>query len=1555
MTLPMETAMNSESALEGFRLSPQQLRVWLLQQGVAAGQALPYRATATVQMDGPLDHAALAAALKALCERHEILRTTFQCLPGMTIPLQVIGEAAEVVVDSVQRLSMNGQHTTVDATQAQAQSAHRPLLHVRLHQESPQRHRLQLELPALCTDAAGLTILVHDLSQAYAAQRGAATVEADTEPMQYADFAEWQLDLLNSEDAAAGLAHWQQTELSAARTASLPCARLQSTELAESQAFHPARLPIALDAALAEELIHGAARHQIAPATMLLAAWQILLWRLTEQTNSVVAVAYDGRNYAELQGGIGLYARHLPLAVPLTAHHTLVDVLRELQAVAEQAAAWQECFSWEAMGLMNAEESTVASLPFAFEATSSPAPVAAADVTFTMISADACCEQFQLKLHCAERADGLALQLLHDANIYSGEEVARVADQYGTLLRNLLHAPDLPIAAHSLLSEAARAELFTTLNTTAEDFGPPQLVHQLFEAQAAQHPNTVAACCDGRQLTYRELNDRANRLAASLQAQGVGSSPGRDTLVALDLDRSLDLLVAMLATLKAGGAYLPLDPHLPAERRATVLADAEPTVLLTAVEDCEHPPGFTGYQSPEIDPRSLAYVLYTSGSTGQPKGVGVTHANLVNYVQAIGQRLALAAAATYATVTTFAADLGNSAIFPALCSGGTLHIIRQERASDPNALADYFQQHPVDVLKIVPSHLAALLSSERASALLPRQRLLIGGEALRPDLVARVQALNPACAIINHYGPTETTVGVLTHPLPSPTEPSDPADSVSGSVSGSVRGETVPIGRPLANTHAYILDDALQPVPVWTPGELYIGGAQVSRGYLHRPANTAERFVPDPFSGVAGARLYRTGDLARVLPTGAIEFLGRLDHQIKIRGFRIELGEIEAALRSHAAVSAAVVIGQPTAAGEMRLIAYVAVGEDPPDLPADLPAQLQARLPDYMIPSALVPLAELPLTPNGKLDRRALPDPTMMQSDADEELALPRTQIEELVAGIWREVLGVDRVGLHDDFFALGGHSLMITRVAARLAATFEVELPFQLLFTRRTVAELVQAVAAALSGEASEEALPLVPVARTEQMPLSFAQQRLWFFDQLHPHSAVFNIPGALRLSGPLNVAALESTLSTIVQRHEILRTRFLTTAEGAAQSIQPPQPVTLPVNDLTHLPTAAQQAEVHQLITRDAQQPFDLARGPLLRLGLIQLADEEHIFYFTMHHIISDAWSMDLLVQEIAALYTASVTDTAAAVPELALQYADFAHWQRTWLQGDPLEQHLAYWRRQLANSPDGVTLPPDHRRPQEQEHQGRRASIDLPPELSEALRALSQREGTTLFMTLLTGFQLLVYHHTAQEDLVIGTNSANRSHAQTAGLIGFFVNQLVLRTNLKGNPTVRELLARVRTTALGAYAHQDLPFEKLVEELQPNRDLSRSLLFQMKFELQEGVSKELSLPQLTLEPVTWEHTIVRHDLHLFVRQNPASEGGAGLQATMLYNADLYEAQTIERWLAEYSFVLQSLVNEPTAQLADIHALLGAHRRTQQAETEATLAAASRQKLRRRQRQPV
>ena len=1000
-------------------------------------------------------------------------------------------------------------------------------------------------------------------------------------------------------------------------------------------------------------------------------------------------------------------------------------------------------------------------------------------------------------------------------------------------------------------------------------------LNYLFEAQVERTPGATALVHGHEQFTYRELNEWANRVGHYLIRLGVKA----EDRVGILMERSPAMIVSLLGVLKAGGCYVPLDPHYPQERLEFMQADAGVRVLLTAsaIEELDQASENLGVG---VSKQQLAYLIYTSGSTGVPKGVAITHASAVCFIGWASEAFDRRALNGVLFSTSICFDLSIFELFVTLSNGGKVILAENALQLPELPAADH-----VTLINTVPSAMAELL---RMNAVPESVRVInLAGEALRQELVAEVYAKTEVEKVYNLYGPSEdTTYSTYTE----------------------VRtGEHVTIGTPIANTRAYVLDERWQIVQDGVTGELHLGGDGLARGYWQRPEVTAASFIPDQFSGEPGARLYRTGDLARYLDSGELEFLGRMDQQVKLRGFRIELGEIEAVLASHESVREAAVVVKEDKNGDKRLVAYVACGIETTS--KTLRSFLAERLPEYMLPQAFVLLPALPLTPNGKIDRRTL---QALEIKFESTGVMARTPVEEILSAIWAEVLGRETVSVHDSFFDLGGHSLLATQAISRIRDVFGQEVSLRALLENQTVASLAQIVEG--GNLLGPKAPPIVRVERTERAPASFAQQRLWFLNQLEPGSVFYNMPTVTKLTGTLNLEALERALTEIVRRHEVLRTTFTSVDGEPWQVISPAEPFPLPLIDLSEMPLKARETEVQRLINEEIVFPFDLERGPLMRGRLLRLSAAEHVVLLTMHHIVLDLWSTTILIREIATLYRAYCEDQPSPLTELPVQYADFAHWQREWFQGAMFEQQLHYWRQQLAGVPAALELKGKKPPPSVLTFRDAKQKFELSKELMQKLRDLGRQTGVTLFMSLLAAFDVLLYRYSGQTDLLVGTPIAGRNHLETESLIGFFVNTLVLRTDLSGDPTFIDVLQRVREVCLEADAHQELPFVKVVEELHPDRSAFHSALFQVMFVLQNIEVEKLELPGLSLSVTQKENRTAKVDLLLSMWEKDEGMGGF-----LKYNTDIFDDSMIEKMIKHFQTLIENLVVNPHQHLSD------------------------------------
>ncbi|WP_271835357.1 non-ribosomal peptide synthetase [Dolichospermum lemmermannii] len=1080
------------------------------------------------------------------------------------------------------------------------------------------------------------------------------------------------------------------------------------------------------------------------------------------------------------------------------------------------------------------------------------------------------------------------------------------------------------------------ATLSPTTYSTTRKLMLKQCIHELFKAQVARTPQAIAVVFRDKQLTYQELDLQTDLLANYLQKLGVGTG----VLVGICLDRSLEMIVGLLGILKAGGAYLPLDPNYPAERLNYMIQDAQISVLVTQEKwstlisdysgtiiclDSQHDAIFDHSDSEArprnrhlvntVKPDHLAYVIYTSGSTGKPKGVMIEHQSLVNFTQMAIAQYNISTGDRILQFSSISFDVAAEEIYPGLSCGATLVLRTEEMISSVSSFVQQSQDWQITVWDL-PTAYWHLIVNELAMnpiALPESLRLvIIGGERVLPERVKTwLKDIGHFPQLINCYGPTETTVAASICCL----------SSLSAT---QLERTEIPIGKPMGdNIEIYILDQNLESVPTETIGEIYIGGAGLAKGYLYRPELTAEKFIKNPFDN---SKLYKTGDLGRYLPDGNIEFLGRIDNQIKFNGFRIELEEIESLLNQHPQVFQSIVILREDVPGNKRLVAYIVPSSREEINCTTLQSFLKNQLPSYMMPSVFVSLDALPLTPNGKIDRQALPIP-----DIQETFVAPRNSQEETLAQIWGKVFGVEQIGIDDNFFQLGGHSLIATQIVSRIRDVFQIELSFGQLFANPTINDLIKVI---IQQQQLQQPLPLAkitPISREGYLPVSFAQERVYFIEQLAPSMTAYQFQESLRIKGNLNIDILEESLSEILRRHEIFRTTFPAVEGKLVQLIHPPQPVKLPVIDLSNFPKSEQESEVQRLTEIAVHEPFDISQLPLIRWTLLKLSNQEYVLVHVEHHMVHDGWSFNLFLRELLTLYQAYSEGKPSPLTEPSLQFADFAHWQRQWVLTEPAQAQLKYWQQKLAGSPPVLELPGDRPRPVEQTYQGGMVRMELPLDVCEALRKMGRQEGVTLFMSMFTVFVTMLYRYTGQEDLCVGSGVANRRWRETEGLIGMIVNNIVLRTDLSGNPTFRELLAQVRNVTLEGYANEDLPFDKVVEILKPERNLSYNPLFQVMFSFHDALLPDLNLPGLSIKQhETLNNKSAKFDLDVVVMPRSEQRVGRnsqeeakgieteGITLVWEYNSDLFDVTTIERMTGEYQTLVAEIVANPDQQIS-------------------------------------
>ncbi|MEO8153077.1 MAG: amino acid adenylation domain-containing protein [Rhizobacter sp.] len=1503
-------------------LSFAQARLWFLAQMQGVSQA--YHMPGSMRMMGAIDKVALKRALDRVVARHESLRTTFVTLDGE--PVQRI--APEDSGFALREIDLASHAQPQPALQQLAEEeASRafdfetgPLIRGLLVSLASDDHLLLVTMHHIVSDGWSMGVLEREVSTLYEAFGAGRDDPLPPLPIQYVDYAAWQREQMQGAVWKTQAEHWKATLRDAPPFLSLPTDHDRPAE----QRHDGGLVPLCLEPTLVRGLRALSKRHGTTLFTTVMAAWAAVLSRLSGQDDLVIGTPVANRGRTDLEPLIGFFVNTLAVRVDLSGEPRVADLLghvkTQLLAAQEHQGLPFEQVVELVMPPRSVAHTPVFQVMFSWQtldASQAPAP-AQADDTYVVA-------KFDLSLDLAEAGDTLAGGLEFATALFDRGTIERHRDYLVRALDAMVRDDTQPVDRLPLLGTPERERLLDEWNSTDTPFPGDPCLHELFEDWAARTPGAQAVVDAQGSMRYGELNAAANGLAHRLVALGVQP----DSRVAICLPRSVDMVVAVLAVLKAGGAYVPLDPSAPAQRQADMLRDSGAAVLIVsgvpsgdltadvAVLD------ITMHASPAavdnlpraargLEPRHLAYVLYTSGSTGRPKGVMVEHRSVCNQVRALQARYRLSPRDRVLQFASLGFDMSVEEIFGALCSGAALVLRTDDWLSGASEFYARCREHGVTVCNLPTIFWQQLLQDDEPVAKTLRQ-MMIGGDAVGAQAVsAWFSRGGHRPAVFNAYGPTEATVNATVHELRP-----DARDWQC-------------IGRPLPNTRVYLLDRHGEPVPTGTAGELHIGGEGVARGYLNRPELTAERFVADPFAGTHGARMYKTGDLARHRPDGRIVYLGRNDFQIKLRGFRIEPGEIEVRLAQHPGVREAVVVVREDVPGDRRLVAYFTprtngIAVDP----AALREHLSTRLPDYMVPSAFVALDTIPVTSNRKLDRDALPAPQAGALVAREHEA-PHGETELAIARVWAELLNVDRVGRHDDFFQLGGHSLMVMRMISRLRKLLGVEIGMTECFMRPILADFASAVQRA----ARSVLPPIVPVSRDRPLPLSFAQQRLWFVSQIEASSQAYHMPLGLRLAGPLDAGALRRALDRLVARHESLRTTFRRGATHPVQNIAPPD-IGFPLaeHDLRALPPETREEDLERRIAEEATAPFDLATGPLARGQLLRVDDEDHVLLVTMHHIVSDGWSMGVLTREMNLLYQAFRQRRPDPLAPLSIQYADYAQWQRQWVDGDVLHAQADHWRETLRDAPELLALPTDLPRPPQPDHAGGFVGLQLDAALAASLKTLSLRSGTTLFMVLLAGWSILLSRLAGQRDVVIGTPVANRGHAEIEPLIGFFLNTLALRVDLAGAPPVGAFLQRVKAVTLAAQANQDLPFEQVVEIARPARSLAHSPLYQATFTWQTREADELVLPGLAVAGVGAPHATAKHDVSLYL-----SEVDDGIAGGLEYATALFHRRTVERFAAMLVKVLRGLVEDDTRAIDDLPLLDDAQRETLLVQWNAT-----------------
>lgn len=1525
------SSVEIEEEIYVFPASFAQERIWFLER-LNPGTAVFNLAVRWPAGKG-VDRVILEEALRKTVERHEILRTAFREKDGMV--QQVVRQRSRVELswkdvdeadwDAVDEWIERDAREPFDLTEG-------PLLRLAVYNVGEEKRIASLVIHHIISDGWSQQILIRDLHEHYIAAAQGRKPDLPELSIQYADFAQWQRDSVEQGKTAKDLAYWKEVLEGRLPKLELPLDRPRPARQTGRGALHRFVIPVELR----EDLKKWSRKEGGTLFMMLLAGYQALLHRHGGQEDILVGSPVAGRDQLELENLIGHFVNLLVFRTKLSGSLTFRELFQRTRTAALEAFEHPnvpfEKLVQELRPERDRSRSPLFQAEFVLLVPTRGEEGKRIDSDFDKVETGT--SQHDLSFAVKETVQGLTVIVEYGTDLFDAKTIERMGEHYVRLLRSAVEEPDRKLSGLSLMSEEEEDLVVRKWNDTDKVY-ELDLLHRSFELQVERTPGAIAVEFENERLTYAELNRRSNQAAHYLRKRGV--APG--VLVGISVERSLEMMVGMLGILKAGGAYVPVDSSYPKERIAYMLADSGVKLLMTQERLLAVLPQTDGVEpicldrdwteiakeegtNPGVEMRQedLAYMIYTSGSTGRPKGAMNSHKGIANRLAWMQDAYGLEAEDRILQKTPMSFDVSVWELFWAILSGARLVIAKPGGHKDSRYLVEVVKDKAITTLHFVPSMLTYFLEEKGVEACGSLRRVICSGEALAVGQVKRFfERMGEAgTELHNLYGPTEAAVDVTSWKC-------RPEDAMGRS--------SIPLGKPIANIQMYVLDGELRPVAIGIPGELHIGGVGVCRGYHGRPELTAEKFIENPFSPAENPdrrRLYKTGDLARWLTDGSLEFLGRMDHQVKVRGFRIELGEIEAVLNKHPGVSESVVTvrereGESALAGYVRTEASASLSEEL--TVSGLREFLGETLPEYMIPSAFVFLKDFPLSPNGKMDRKALPEPEWGSgARGKESFEAPRNGNEVLLAEIWRNLLGLERVGIRESFFDVGGHSLLAIKLVSRIRSAFEVEIPLQAVFDGPTVAEMAEAVARLSKGAAEAQGPPpLTASDGREELPLSFAQQRMWFLSRLETDGSTYNIPFGFVMRGGLEVERLERSLDALAARHEVLRSCFVSVDGEPKLKVIAIEPFKVEVADLEEVAPDERGQRCRSILEEEARRPFDLEKAPLIRVKAVRVSAEEWLCSMTMHHIISDGWSLEILQTELQAYYRAFGNGQEAVLKPLPVQYSEYARWQRDWLRGEVLEKEARYWRSRLAGAPALLALPADRSRPAERTLKGAQEPMAIPVEVVEAFRGIARECGATLFMTLLAAFKVFLFKMSRVDDIVIGTPITGRNREETEGLIGLFLNTLVLRTDLSGDPSFLDVVRRVRETSLEAYSHQDLPFERLVDELRVERSLSHNPVFQVMFSLQEkggarvssGPSdggEDGSLPQTFWVPGGTS----KFDLDLELGEHPG-----GVSGTLEYATDLFEADTIRRWAAHFQVLLASVSRNPEAAISDLDLL--------------------------------
>ncbi|WP_428231986.1 amino acid adenylation domain-containing protein [Flavobacterium sp.] len=1473
---------------EAIPLSYAQERLWFIDKLKGSEH---YHMPTVLNLKGDLNTAYLSRALKTIVERHEALRTVYIEKDGIAYQELQSSDRWELSILN----SVEDRKTFISEEVSRAFDLSKDyMLRATVIRISDQEHILVLVRHHIATDGWSESLIVNEFKTLYASYQSGTEAVLPVLSFQYTDYSVWQRSQVTGDYLSEKLDYWQN-KLAGVAPSALPTDYVRPAV----QSSRGDYVNFRLDSDRSNALRAYAKEEGVTLFMLLLSVYKVLLYRYSGQSDICVGTTVSNRPQQELESMIGFFVNTLALRSDLSGNPSFNEVLKSVkQTTLEAYDHIAVPFEKVVDRVENTRDKSRSSLfQVLFVLNNNPdAKIAEfSDITIESVSMDYDISKFDLTIFAEDSPEGIQFSFNYCSDLFRSSTISSLRSHYENLLNTILADSTLSIGNLAMLSQEEEHALITDYNTLGYTLSGEGTVLSLFEEQVTKNPDAVAFVYNDSRMTYKELDEASTRLAYYYQQT---YDLKQNDLMGIMMDTSNWSFLGILSILKSGAGYVPIDASLPKERQQYMLEEAKVKCLLIASEslfdviefsvpvfsidiqfaDIAALPEDVTFSSLATED-TTAYVIYTSGTTGHPKGVQVSHKNLVDYYQGLEAKISISANKSFGLMSSLSADLGNTVLYGSLLSGGCLHLFNKETLMDGVKLQSYFNTHQIDCIKIVPSHWQALRID--TELLLPTRTLIFGGDVLQVSYIKEIASQNPNVAIVNHYGPTESTIGKLLHKV-------DPDfDYV-----------TIPVGKLFSESEAYIVSSDMSLCPIGVSGELLLGGSGISKGYLNREDLTKEKFIANPFSEGKSLVLYKTGDLVRRNSLGEIEFLGRVDDQVKIRGYRVELKEISRVIQGYSGIVQSEVLFKEDSTGVKRLVSYLVAEEGYSE--SELKSYLSGLVPDYMVPQAYVVLDQMPLTSNGKIDRKALPDPEV---NNEREYVAATTKTEETLVAIWQDLLNIEQIGVTDDFFELGGHSLLAVRLLSAIKSTMNVAVTITDIFDHTNISALASFIEIQDAGSV----LPLVSKQDLpNDIPLSYAQERLWFIDKLKG-SEHYHVPTLLNLKGDLNTAYLSRALKTIIERHEALRTIYVEKDGIAYQELQ--------CSDRWELSILNSVEDHEALIAKEVNKAFDLSKDYMLRATVIKVSDNEHILLLVRHHIATDGWSSSIIVNEFKTLYASYQSGTEAVLPVLSFQYTDYSVWQRSQVTGDYLSEKLDYWQNKLAGVAPSA-LPTDYVRPSVQSSRGDHVNFRLDSDRSNALRAYAKEEGVTLFMLLLSVYKVLLYRYSGQSDICVGTTVSNRPQQELESMIGFFVNTLALRSDLSGNPSFSEVLKSVKQTTLEAYDHIAVPFEKVVDRVENTRDKSRSSLFQVLFVLNNNPDAKIAeFSDITIESVSMDYDISKFDLTIFAEDSPE-----GIQFSFNYCSDLFRSSTISSLRSHYENLLDTILADSTLSIGNL-----------------------------------